>query len=145
MKKIILTLAIIVSTLCAFAADENVNPKVLNAFTTDFQTAKEVEWAVGSNFYRAAFIYNDKHLFAFYNTDGSLLSLTRYLSPTDLSLNLQIDLKKKYADYWVSDLFEMAKNEETIYYITVENADSRIVLKSADNNSWNVLKRIKKI
>ena len=36
MKKMILTLAIAVSTLSAFAGDENVNQKVLDAFKTEF-------------------------------------------------------------------------------------------------------------
>ena len=36
----ILTLAIIVSTLSTFAGDKHVNQKVLNAFKTEFTTAK---------------------------------------------------------------------------------------------------------
>jgi hypothetical protein len=44
MKKMIMTLAIAISTLSAFAGEENVTPKVLDAFKTKFKTAKEVEW-----------------------------------------------------------------------------------------------------
>ena len=49
MKKMIVTLAIAISTLSAFANDENVNQKVLDAFKTEFTTAKDVEWSAGSN------------------------------------------------------------------------------------------------
>jgi hypothetical protein len=94
MKKMIITLAIAISTLSAFAGEENVNPKVLDAFKTQFKAVKQVEWTAGADFYRATFVYNDKHVFAYYNTDGELLGLTRYISPLDLSLNLQINLKK---------------------------------------------------
>lgn len=140
----ILTLAIAISTLSAFAKDESVNQKVLNAFTTDFQTAREVEWVAGADYYRATFVYNDKHLFAFYDTEGVLLGLTRYLSPNDLPINLQLKLKKDYCNYWVSDLFEVAKDYGTTYYVTVEDGDSKIVLKSSDSNSWAVFEKNKK-
>ena len=139
----ILTLAIIVSTLSAFAGDEHVNQKVLNAFKTEFTTAKEVEWTAGSNYYKATFNYNGKYVFAFYNENGELMGLTRYLSPVDLPIALQKNLKKDYEGYWVSDLFESAKNDATSYYITVEDADTKIVLKSS-GNSWNVYNKIKK-
>ena len=45
----IVSLAIAVSTLSAFASDANVNQKVLDAFKTEFASAKEVEWSVGAN------------------------------------------------------------------------------------------------
>jgi hypothetical protein len=144
MKKMILTLAIAVSTLSAFANDENVNEKVLDAFKTEFTTATEVKWSVGNDYYKATFNYNGKYVFAFYSEDGELLGLSRYLSPVDLPIALQNNLAKNYEGYWVSDLFETAKNNTTNYYITLENADTKIVLKSS-GNSWEVHNKIKKV
>lgn len=144
MKKMILTLAIAVSTFNAFATDANVNEKVLDAFRTEFTSAKEVEWSVNSNYYKATFNYNGKYVFAFYNENGELLGLSRYLSPDDLPIALQKNLTKNYKGYWVSDLFETAKNDATNYYITLENADTKIVLKSS-GNSWGVHSKSKKV
>ena len=146
MKKIIVTLAIGISSLTAFASsDENVNvsKKALDAFKSEFTTAKEVEWTVNSDHYKATFIYNQRYVFAYYNENGELLGLTRYLSPLDLPLALQNNLKKNYENYWVSDLFEAVKSDETHYYLTVENADTKIVLRSL-GNSWSVYSKIKK-
>ena len=143
MKKMIVSLAIAVSTLNAFAGDVNVNQKVLDAFKTEFASAKEEEWTVGENYYKATFNYNGKYVFAFYSENGELIGLTRYLSPADLPLALQANLKKNYEGYWVSDLFEASKNDGTNYYITLENADSKTVLKSSGNN-WSVHNKIKK-
>ena len=143
MKKMILTLVIAITTLSAFANDENVNQKVLDAFKTEFTTAKDVEWSVGSNYYKATFNYNGKYVFAYYNENGELLGITRYLSPSDLPLTLQNNLKKNYEGYWVSDLFEASKDDATNYYITLENADTKIVLKSSENR-WDIYSRIKK-
>ena len=144
MKKMILTLAIAISSLAAFAGEENVSKKVLEAFKTEFNTVKEVEWTVGNDYYKASFIYNDKHVFAYYNIDGDLLGLTRYISPIDLPLNLQISLKKNGNGYWISDLFEVAKNATTSYYITLENADSKMVLRSTGGSDWEEFKTVRK-
>ena len=144
MKKMILTLAIAVSTLSAFAGEAEVNPKVLNAFNNEFKTAKEVEWTVGTDYFRATFTYNDKHVYAYYDVNGELLGLSRFISPDDLPLALQSNLKKNYGTYWISDLFEVANNEGTTYYVTVENADAKIVLKATDGKSWASYKKIKK-
>lgn len=143
MKKIILTLAIVVSTLGVFASPADVNQKVLDAFKTEFASAREVEWTVGSNYYKATFTYNEKRVFAYYDENGELLGLTRYVSLLDLPMALQNNLKKNYPGYWISDLFEAAKNDGTNYYLTLENADSKIVLKSSGNN-WNTFSKIKK-
>jgi hypothetical protein len=144
MKKIMVTLAIAISSLSAFATiEESVNQKVLAAFKTDFTTAKDVEWTVTDDYCKATFVYNERYVFAYYNLDGELLGLTRYISPLDLPLGLQNNLKKNYEDYWVSDLFEAVKSDETHYYITVENADCKIVLKSS-GNSWTTYSKTKK-
>jgi CRISPR/Cas system-associated exonuclease Cas4 (RecB family) len=155
MKKMILTLAIAVSSLASFAGssfgmskafkgEENVNKQVLNAFKTEFNTVKDVEWTAGTDFYKASFVYNEKHVFAYYNIDGDLLGLTRYISSVDLPLNLQIGLKKNGKGYWISDLFEVAKNEVTSYYITLENADTKMVLWSVGGSNWEEFKTVKK-
>lgn len=145
MKKMILSLAIAFTTLSAFAAGEdNVNQKVLNAFKSDFINASEVEWTVANDYYKASFVYNDKYVFAYYSSDGELLGMTRYISSTDLPIHLQMNLKKKYSNYWVSDLFEVAKSDATSYYLTIENADTQIVLKSTGGSDWSVFKTAKK-
>ena len=141
----IITLAVALGTLVAFAGEENVNRKVLDAFKNEFAAAQQVEWSTGDNFYKAAFVFNNKHVFAFYNMDGELIGITRYLSSMDLPLNLQISLKKNYTNYWISDLFEVAKKDITTYYITLENADTKIVLKSTDGNTWENYQKTKKI
>jgi len=144
MKKFLLSLAILLSTVSVFAGEESVSPKVLNAFKTDFRAAKDVEWSVGQDFYKATFVYNQNHVFAYYNTEGELMGLTRYISQENLPLNLQTSLKKNYDNYWISDLFEVAKSDGTSYVITLEKADSKLILRSTNGNEWNVFEKIRK-
>jgi hypothetical protein len=142
MKKIITTIAIAICSFSAFA-NGSVNQKVLDAFNNEFSSASEVEWSIGEDYYKASFNYNGKYVYAYYDGNGELLGLARNLSPVDLPMALQTNLKKNYAGFWVSDLFESVKNDETNYYITIENADSKVVLKS-ELNSWSVYKKTKK-
>ncbi len=143
MKKIILTLAIAVSSLSVFAGEADVTKKVLDAFNTEFTSAKDVSWTVTKDYYKATFIYNERYVFAFYAEDGELLAMTRYISSDDLPLSLLTSLKKNYSGYWITDLFEMAKHDGTQYVVTIENADTKLILK-AGSGTWNVHQKIRK-
>ena len=127
----------------AFGGEEVVSQKVISAFNSEFSNAGEVSWSATSEYYLAAFKFNGKHVFAYYDTEGDLLALTRYLSSEDLPMNLLNPLKKKYSEYWISDLFEVARTEITDYYITLENADTKLMLK-ASGSGWVVHKKEKK-
>lgn len=139
-----LALIAVMITSTAFAHEENVNPRVLTAFKSDFASAKEVNWTVSADYYKAAFVFNDQHVFAFYGSDGELIAVTRYITTNQLPVQLQADLKNNYSDYWVSDLFEVGNNEGQSYYITLENADKKIILKSDNRTDWSVYKKTKK-
>ena len=145
MKKMILTLAIAFTALSSFATEEKVTPKVLNAFQNEFNTAKEVEWTVANTYYMATFTYNNKYVFAYYTADGNLIGLTHYISSAELPMSLQNKLKKEYSGFWISDLFEVAKNGRTEYYVTLENAGKKMVLQSSDSNSWEEYRTVKKV
>ncbi|MBS1573766.1 MAG: hypothetical protein JST09_00565 [Bacteroidetes bacterium] len=145
MKKMIIAAAMLV-TISTFANEEkNVNPKALNSFRTEFSTAREVEWTTTSDYYRAAFDMNGQKVFAYYNTEGELMGLTRNISSTQLPLHLQSNLKKSYEGYWISDLFEVSNNNGTSYYVTLEDGEKKIVLKSASGSDWSTYKKDRKI
>jgi len=145
MKKIILMLAIILSSFAAIAGEENVNTKVLNAFTREFTGAKDVKWTANKTFYKASFVFNDQYVYAFYKLGGELMAITRNISSLDLPMKLQTNLKKGHDGYWISELFEVSNSDGTKYYITMEKADSKIILKSSGDGTWNVFKKSQKI
>jgi hypothetical protein len=146
MKKIMMVLALVltVGTSFAFTGEEAVSKQAINAFKKEFAGATEAAWTVGSNFYKVTFTLNDQKLFAYYNTQGDFLAVTRYISSLQLPLSLQTSLKRSYNNYWITDLFEVAKNDGTNYYVTLETADTKIVLKSADGSDWAVYQKSKK-
>jgi hypothetical protein len=144
MKKIVIAAALFVS-LSAFANEKIVSQKVLNAFQTEFTSAQEVAWTVISDYYKADFDMNGQKVSAFYNTDGDLMGITRNISPVQLPVRLQINLRKNYVNYWISDLFEVAKNSGTTYYVTMEDGDKKIVLTSEAGSGWSTYKKDRKI
>jgi len=70
-----------------------------------------------------------------------LMAMTRNISSVDLPMNLQASLKRHHNGYWISDLFEISNNDGTSYYITMENAGSKVVLKSSSDGNWSVFKK----
>jgi len=147
MKKIIagLVLGSMLLVNTAFAnANDNVNEKVAAAFKHEFVQAKEVSWQKTDNYFRAVFKLNDDILTAYFSEEGDLMGVVRNLLSTELPINLQTSLKREYAAYWITDLFEFAKKDVSGYFITLENADQRITLQSNDGRTWNSYLRTKK-
>lgn len=146
MKKIIVMLAMILalSTTYAFTGEDAINKQALNAFKTEFVGATGAAWTVGADYYKVSFGLGDQKLFAFYDMAGQFIAVSRHMSSSQLPLNLQSSLKKFYGDYWVSDLFELGNNDGTTYYATLENADTKIVLKSAHGGDWSLYEKTRK-
>jgi hypothetical protein len=144
MKQMIMTLVLAVSSIVAFAGDEIVSKNVLNSFNKKFSTAQEVKWSVATDYYKASFMLNDQFISAYYSNDGELMCLARNISLINLPMKLQDKVRSEYCDYWVTDLFEMSDSNGTHYYITVEKADSKVMLKSSDNVEWSVYKKVSK-
>jgi hypothetical protein len=146
MKKILLVLGLVATMgVCSAYPSERVSQKVLASFKTEFTNAKDVEWDTGSNYFRATFTMNDQRVFAFYNVEGELLSVARYISSIQLPINLFSDLKNNYSKYWISDLFEVSNSEGLHYYVTLETADSKLVIHSVNGGSWSTYSKNKKI
>ncbi len=148
MKKIFLSavFAMLFATSSLFAAEETeVNSVVLNAFKNQFTNASDVEWNTGSNYFKASFLYNNNFVNAYYSTEGDFIATTRNISSVNLPMLLQTSLKQKYNNYWISDLYELAKPESTTYFITLENADQKIILKSSGGSEWTQYKKSAKV
>jgi hypothetical protein len=147
MKRLVLTLTIALSLIgfSSFATkDDSVAPAALRSFNTAFKSATEVSWSINANYFKANFALNGQYVTAYYDAEGSMIALTRNISSLQLPITLQASLKKNYDGYWITDLVELANDEGTSYYISVENAGARLVLKSSVNSGWSVYKKQRK-
>jgi hypothetical protein len=146
MKKIFLSAALaIITGLAVSAENPEVNAQVLAAFKNQFPAASETEWSTGSEYYKASFVYNNNYVNAYYTSEGEFLATIRNISSVDLPVVLQANLKKNYGSFWVSELFELSKQDGTSYSVTLENADEKIILKSVNGTAWTVFKKTGKV
>lgn len=147
MKKTILMwlLLVTVGTSTTYARnEETINQQVLEAFKKEFVDAKDVMWTNNRDYVKATFTMNDQVLFAYYTQGGELLAITRNISSDKLPISLLTSLKKNYSEYWITDLFELVAAGNGTYYLTLQNADVELVLKSDEFGSWEVFKRSKR-
>ncbi len=141
MKKMMLAAAVllIVGTTSAFAEKGGGgNEQAVKSLSKSFASAKNVKWEQSKDVLKASFTINDQVLFAYYNNDGELQSVMRNIVSEQLPISLLTNLKTGYADYWITDLYEVAADGQTAYYVTLENADTKLVLKSNAEYNWNV-------
>jgi hypothetical protein len=140
----ILMLALSSFSLTSNATDV-VSAKALKSFQTTFTQATEAEWTITENYYKVQFLLNGQTISAFYNEEGKLISVTRNISSLQLPIILQTELKKEYNNYWITDLFEMSNDYGAEYYLTLEDADNKTILKSSvGSNSWTVYLKLRK-
>jgi hypothetical protein len=146
MKQRMLTIAFSLVMLLGSVAGNatGIHDQIINSFKKDFAAAQDAQWEQGKQFTKVTFKLNDQVMMAYYSTEGSLLGVTRNITSSQLPINLLTHIKKNYGAYWITDLFEIAMQNETSYYITLQNGDQTLILKSNAANGWEVYKKEKK-
>ena len=121
----------------AMSAD-GITRRISTSFRQDFKSAEFISSEAHSKFTKLTFRVNDVVLSAFYAQNGKLIAVIRNILSSQLPINLMMDLKKSYSDYWISELFELNSDGQTCYYVSLENADTKLVLRSNSDNTWDI-------
>ena len=131
MKKILFTALIAIYIVSsAFAQDEQkINYRVLNAFTTEFNEATDVNWTSKPEFDKACFNLEGKKLSAFYTCFGEKIGTTQEVSFETLPSKAKNCIAKKYNDYSVKATILFESDRESSYYVAAENNFQSVVLK----------------
>jgi hypothetical protein len=140
-KTLIASLLALIITVSTFA-----NP-ISNAqanFKKQFKEATNVCWSQSGDKEKVCFTFEGRAVCAYYDADGKLFSITRSVLSTELPLILSTELKQTYKDFWITNVSEVANEEGTTYYATLENADHELVLKSTNISDWSVYQKFKK-
>ena len=145
MKKIITILALVltVSTSFAFAGPESVSSQALNTFNSEYIGATDAVWTISKDFYQVTFTLDGQRMFAFYNKSGDLIAVTQNISSPQLPTGLNKSLKKLMGNRWITDLFEVTHDDESSWYVTLESADQKIILKS-NGGKWRIYQNMEK-
>lgn len=146
MKSLLIVLTVLSSlfTTSTYASND-VSTPALRSFQKAFGTATDVVWTTtSSDLYKVNFVLNSQHASAYYNQEGDLMAITRNISSLQLPVVLQASLKKEYQDQWITELFEVSNETGVHYYVTLEDADNKIVLKSNTSAGWSVYLKTRK-
>jgi hypothetical protein len=138
MTAFILALVLTVVSSFSFAnGNDDITKQVRASFKQDFKNAQLISSEVHSKFTKLTFKMNDIVLFAFYADNGQLLAVVRNILSSQLPTDLMVDLKKSYSSYWITELFELNGDGQNCYYVSLENADNKITLRS-NGDEWEV-------
>ena len=143
--KSLITLTALLLTLgvtTSFAANANTtdNGGVNASFRKDFKQAEVLSTDAGKGYTKITFKMNSAILIAFYNDNGELLAITHNILSTGLPINLLMKIKGDYSDCWITDCFEFDANGSTSYFISLENANTKLILHS-NGADWETYTR----
>ncbi|HEX3081345.1 MAG TPA: hypothetical protein VHQ04_12805 [Puia sp.] len=145
MKKKIITwtaaFLLIANILLAKTPETSVPEPVAAAFNSNFSQATDVRWEGWGSYYKATFRQNDHTLYVFFSDNAELMGIAKNVLSDKLPVLLQAGLKIKYPDFWITELAKFMISEKTGFLVTIENRDEKIVLKSIDNQHWQVYSR----
>jgi len=150
MKQFILSIATMLMmgvSISAFAAkneDGTVNQLIVKSFKKDFNGASNIIWEQRDTYTKATFSLHGQVLFAYYNNNGDLQAVVRNITSDQLPISLLSSLRKEYGNCWISDLFEIVSDDQTSYYVTLEDSDKKVVLKSQGTEFWSEFRKEKK-
>lgn len=146
MKTLLIAVTLLAGTFTkSFATGTPVvEPTVLKSFQSTFASATEVAWSTtAQGLYKAVFFLNGQAITAYYNEDGTMQALTRHISVNSLPMLLQTALKNAHKEKWISDVFEVTNDNGLQYYVTLEDANTKVILKSAFN-TWSTFQKQRK-
>ena len=143
MKRLFILLALVGSSffMSSYANETKMSPTVLQAFQATFENAQDITWEQVGVLYKASFVLDGRHNAAFYNSNGELVAVTRNLASTQLPKQLQASLKKEMQGRWIAELFVVSIEDEDTYYVTLQNAEGAVMLKSVSAKKWVVYQR----
>lgn len=119
------------------------NDEISIAFSKSFHNAQIISKESHKTYTKLTFRMNDMIMFAYYSENGELLAVTRNILSSQLPMTLLVELRTDYSNYWISDLFELSGEGQDCYYVTIENADVKVVLRSV-GDKWEEFSRTEK-
>lgn len=138
LRNILFTLLLATVFNNVLAADEDINKNTLNNFRKEFANAENIKWTVTGPLTKATFTLNGQEMYAYFSDRGERIALARNIQLTQLPIGLMSDIKGSYKQYWITEAFELSKQNETAYYVAVENADRKVLLKSVGFAGWEI-------
>ncbi len=113
-------------------------------FEKKFPGAMEVDCKNKGQFTEVNFIWSGLQLQAFYDLAGEPLATSRFVSLGNLPLFVQLNLKKEYPSYVVTEASEFSDAEDGLsYYVSVTGPKASYLLHVSTSGIISVFKKMK--
>lgn len=145
MKKVFVTIAIVILGICTTSASENltIDPKIISKFEKDFSFATSAKWQLKEDLVQVSFLLNEQAVTAWYNSDAELVIIARNILYSHLPISITRSLEKRYAGANFFSIIEITHNNQLHYQITAETKKKTLLLKATPDGTIEIKKRIK--
>lgn len=148
MKKIITSLVLSLAVLSQVSANDGgkIQTRLIKSLEKQFAGAHNVKWETitKENIYHARFVYNNELLSAFFEPNGRIIGIGRYIEVKNMPLLVTQNVNNQYPKYQIQDAIEYTTDGETSYVISMSNETSRVVLRAYSNGTSSIFKKEKK-
>ncbi|MEP7318231.1 MAG: hypothetical protein ABI921_05810 [Panacibacter sp.] len=149
MKKIIIALAVlfISGTTVVFASDKSrVSETVLQSFQKEFSKATDVSWISLNEpgLYQVKFNYEGESATAYFDEEGSLIAIGRFIETYQLPFLTRKAVESKYADFEIRNILEYTLENETKYLVTIFNDKAVMIVNANSNGGLQLYEKVKK-
>jgi hypothetical protein len=121
-----------------------VNQKVIKLFNETFPFAEKVNWQEFTETYVVHFMQGNVRTVIEYDKNGNFISSIRYYKEDMLPVNILLPVRKKYADKTIFGVTEISTEENTAYYIKMEDSKYWITVKAESNGLMQVTEKYEK-
>jgi len=146
MKKLILGMATIfmMSFQLVMADDVKISQAVKNALEKEFPGAQYVQWEKSGDLYRAIFNYEGQRLSSYFEDNGELFSVTRYVIFSSLPINVIKSVTQQYPGAVIDEaILEVAKSEGTSYLMTIKIKKGTYIIEADPTGNITIVKKQK--
>jgi hypothetical protein len=127
------------------SAKSPITDKMIQSLQKEFSNASGISWT-GDNdngLVHAKFLYNNEPVEAFFNEDGNLVSVARFIEERQLPIMVIKEMLTNYPKYKIREALEFTNEDDTSYVISASSEKETVILKFSPNGEYNRIKRIK--
>jgi hypothetical protein len=145
MKKTIFATALLIAlSTAAFAAEKNVDKKLLNDLTTALRNLPEGKWTDKAEYSQVTFNFNSKIAAAYYDPNNNeLLGFGIRFTQPDLPQFISDAIKKKYSDWLIADAMAFIDNNGYVnYFVQARKDKANVALKITTDGQVSIYSKM---
>ena len=115
----------------------------VKAFENTYGQNNAAVWTCTAQGCQVEFEHKGQYITAVCNNTGKLRFYKKHIASLQLPVTLQLSLKNRFANYWISDVEEKSGQNGTTYVLTLENGYKKLTL-AANRSAWQTIRTTNK-